>query len=216
MEILFQFQPDDADDFSILNSKSYGEKMLITKKLILRSINIDDFSAFKAFENRNKAHLEKWESITDLPTDEEYQNRLKNWQKECEEERSVRFFIFDKINTHQIIGMCNLSQIYRGSFQACYLGYKIDHTYEAQGLMYEALQETIRFAFEDLKLHRIMANYMPSNIRSAKLLNRLGFEIEGYAKNYLLINNKWENHILTSLSYEQWQILLDRNTESQA
>ena len=45
-----------------------------------------------------------------------------------------------------------------------------------------------------------MANYMPINFRSAKLLHRLGFTVEGYAKNYLLINNRWEDHVLTALS----------------
>jgi ribosomal-protein-alanine N-acetyltransferase len=45
-----------------------------------------------------------------------------------------------------------------------------------------------------------MANYMPINTRSAKLLNRLGFKIEGYAEKYLLINGQWEDHILTALS----------------
>lgn len=97
-----------------------------------------------------------------------------------------------------MIGMCNLSQIFYGFFQACYLGYKIDKKYEGKGLMLEAVEGVVRFAFETLRLHRIMANYMPSNARSAKLLKKLGFEIEGRAKKYLLINNVWEDHILTS------------------
>lgn len=182
------------------------KEILTTENLILKTPSIEDFSALKAFESSNKAHLGKWESITNL-ADEDYQNLLIHWKKECDEEKSVRFFIFDKKNPNQIIGMCNLTQIFRGVFQACYLGYKIDHAYQGKGFMFEALQEMIRFAFEDFNLHRIMANYMPTNIRSAKLLNRLGFEVEGYAKNYLLINNKWEDHTLTSLSYEQWQVL---------
>jgi ribosomal-protein-alanine N-acetyltransferase len=44
-----------------------------------------------------------------------------------------------------------------------------------------------------------MANYMPSNVRSASLLSRLGFEREGYARAYLFINGKWEDMVLTSL-----------------
>lgn len=186
------------------------KEILTTKNLILKIPSVEDCSALKAFDKVNKAHLEKWESITDL-TEKDYQNRLLNWRKECEEEESARFFIFDKKNPNQIIGMCNLTQIFRGSFQACYLGYKIDHAYEGKGFMIEALQETLRFAFENLKLHRIMANYMPTNLRSANLLNRLGFEIEGYAKNYLLINNTWEDHILTSLSYQQWQLFRENS-----
>jgi ribosomal-protein-alanine N-acetyltransferase len=71
--------------------------------------------------------------------------------------------------------------------------------------MFEALEASIKYVFEELGIHRIMANYMPINARSAKLLYRLGFIIEGYAKNYLLINDQWEDHILTALSIEQWQ-----------
>ena len=55
--------------------------------------------------------------------------------------------------------------------------------------MHEALQITICYAFEDLRLHRIHANHLPSNVRSGRLLARLGFAIEGYAKDYLLIND---------------------------
>jgi ribosomal-protein-alanine N-acetyltransferase len=51
-----------------------------------------------------------------------------------------------------------------------------------------------------------MANYMPRNQRSANVLKRLGFVVEGYARNYLLINNHWEDHILTSLTNPNWQL----------
>lgn len=53
-------------------------------------------------------------------------------------------------------------------------------------------------------MHRIMANYMPHNQRSGNLLTRLGFEREGYAKKYLLIDGTWQDHVLTALMNEQW------------
>ena len=65
--------------------------------------------------------------------------------------------------------------------------------------MYEALNVAITYIFEQQRLHRIMANYIPGNERSGKLLAKLGFEIEGRAKQLLLINGQWEDHILTSL-----------------
>lgn len=70
--------------------------------------------------------------------------------------------------------------------------------------MSEAVGKAIQYMFEKQKLHRIMANYMPSNERSARLLRKLGFVIEGHAKKYLLINGQWEDHILTSLTNEKW------------
>lgn len=50
----------------------------------------------------------------------------------------------------------------------------------------------------ELKLNRIMANYLPDNQRSAGLLARLGFAQEGLAKRYLKINGHWRDHVLTA------------------
>lgn len=187
--------------------------MLITQNLILSLPSQDDLSAIHDFENRNLNHLRKWESTN--PTNsqsvyEEVQRRLENWINECEEGKSVRFFIKPKDDSNKIIGFCNFTQIFHGAFQACYLGYKIDYEYEGKRLMFEALEASIKYVFEELSIHRIMANYMPINTRSAKLLYRLGFIIEGYAKNYLLINGQWEDHILTALSIEQWRNIQDK------
>jgi len=49
--------------------------------------------------------------------------------------------------------------------------------------MTEALQLTIDFAFKQLNLHQLMANYSPTNVRSAKLLVRLNV-VEGYGTIY--------------------------------
>lgn len=70
--------------------------------------------------------------------------------------------------------------------------------------MHEALQRTISYVFEELRLHRIHANYIPNNVRSGRLLARLGFAIEGYAKDYLFINDAWRDHVLTSLTNQHF------------
>lgn len=183
-------------------------KTLTTKNLILSAPRSEDLAAINDFEIRNTTHLKKWESGFPENNPSQYNETkklLENWIKECDEGKSARFFIRTKENPEMIIGFCNFTQIFYGSFQACYLGYKIDYAYEGKGFMFEALQTAIMYVFEELRLHRIMANYMPSNLRSAKLLQRLGFIIEGHAKNYLLINNKWEDHVLTALTFEQWK-----------
>jgi len=97
-----------------------------------------------------------------------------------------------------MIGACNFSGIIRGAFQACYLGYHIDEAHQGKGLMQEALEAAIAYMFDTQNLHRIMANYIPGNERSARLLERLGFEREGYAKAYLNIAGRWQDHVLTA------------------
>ena len=64
--------------------------------------------------------------------------------------------------------------------------------------MTKALQFCLSYIIKDLNLNRVMANYIPENLRSGKLLRQLGFEREGYARKYLLLNGVWKDHILTS------------------
>jgi ribosomal-protein-alanine N-acetyltransferase len=71
--------------------------------------------------------------------------------------------------------------------------------------MIEALQAAIAFVFGPLRVHRIQANYMPHNLRSGRLLERLGFVEEGLARDYLLIDGRWRDHVLTSLTNLEWQ-----------
>lgn len=62
--------------------------------------------------------------------------------------------------------MANFSNVVRGSFHACYLGYSIGEKWQGQGLMFEALTTAIRYMQRTQHIHRIMANYMPHNQRS--------------------------------------------------
>jgi ribosomal-protein-alanine N-acetyltransferase len=98
----------------------------------------------------------------------------------------------------EVIGVCNFTNIAMGAFQACNLGYSIAQKYQGQGLMSEIVTAAVDYMLDDYGLHRIMANYLPNNDRSERLLQRLGFEREGYAKSYLKIAGRWQDHVLTS------------------
>ncbi len=98
-----------------------------------------------------------------------------------------------------MIASIDFSQIVRGPLQACYVGYSIDAQYQGQGLMQEFMPASLEYMFNQFNIHWGMATYMPSNHRSAILLERLGFEKEGYAKSYLNIAGQWEDRTLTAL-----------------
>ena len=50
-----------------------------------------------------------------------------------------------------------------------------------------------------------MAAYIPDNISSEKVLLKQGFVQEGTAKDYLLINGKWQTHHLMSFTNPHWK-----------
>ena len=153
----------------------------------------------------NEAHLRKWSPL--MPRSHHsvasWTLRLIEREKEFEEVSSVHFIGTNETET-LVIGTCSISNIVRGVFQSCHMGYSVDRNFEGQGKMRQIADFTIAYAFGELKLHRIIANHMPANIRSEALLKRLGFEREGYAKRFLQINGEWEDHVLNSLINEDY------------
>lgn len=156
-----------------------------------------------AFFEENREHLEKWSPAPPegYYTESFWRERLGQARSEFEQDQSMKLVLSERhAPVGAVIGVCNFSNFVRGPFQACYLGYSLDYRFEGRGLMQEALKASTQYAFETLRLHRIMANYIPINERSGRLLRRLGFVVEGYAHDYLLINGRWQDHILTSLT----------------
>ena len=109
------------------------------------------------------------------------------------------FLIFQKTESARpslVIGGIALNDVQRGISQKATLGYWMGQPFAGQGLMTEAAKLVCDFGFDVLKLNRIEASCLPHNEPSKKLLARLKFEQEGFAKSYLKINGKWEDHLL--------------------
>jgi len=150
---------------------------------------------------RNEAYHAPWspDVADDFLTLGFWRRRLTDNRAEFEADVSLRLFVEERA-THDIVGTCSFTHIQRGPFLACYLGYTLDQAREGRGYMTEALRAAIPHVFDDLGLHRIMAAYMPDNTRSARVLERLGFLIEGTARDYLFLHGRWRDHVLTSLT----------------
>lgn len=152
------------------------------------------------FYGDNRERLRQWEPTRDLCFYSLENTRGRLIERELEIARGTGFFfILLEAESGRIVGECNFTNVVRGPFQACHLGFSLDGGREGSGLMQEALSACIAYLFDTVQLHRIMANYQPKNLRSERLLERLGFAREGYAKSYLKINGVWEDHVLCSL-----------------
>jgi len=192
----------------MLSHKIPALPRLVTPRLVLRVPMPDDAEALAAFASDNRAHFAPW----DPERDDAYftvagcRSRLELMLQEAVAGRSLPLVLVRRQGTPgAIIGQCTFSGITGYPFHAAYLGYGLDHRSVGQGLMTEALGAAIDYCFRTLNLHRIMANHLPSNVRSANLLRRLGFVPEGYARDYLLIAGRWQDHVLTALTNPDWR-----------
>ena len=124
-----------------------------------------------------------------------HEQQLQSQAFDWESGRGYRFYIALKEGPGCIIGTIALSNIVRGAFQSCFLGYQLDEAHANQGYMTEAVQEMVRFGFDILLLHRVEGNVIPRNGASRRVLEKCGFTAEGISRKYLKINGVWEDHI---------------------
>lgn len=153
------------------------------------------------YYRRNRAHLAPWEPERPEAffTDEFWIVQLEQNRAEYAAGTSVRTFVLPRRGADRaVLGSVNFTNIVRGAFQSCTVGYSLDHEATGHGYMTEALDAGVEHVFRALDLHRVAANYMPENERSAKLLARLGFVEEGFAPKYLRIAGEWRDHVLTA------------------
>ena len=185
------------------------ELLFETPRLLLRSVNESATPEILAYLKRNETFLEPWEIKRDASyfTLEHQQTLLTDEAAKMAQGSFCKVWIYLKEGEGEghVIGSAALSNIVRGAFQSCHLGYKLDEQQQSKGYMTEALQALIRYTFEDLKLHRIEANIIPRNAASLSVVKKLGFYEEGLALKYLLINGVWEDHIHMVLRNEQME-----------
>ncbi|MEO3432795.1 GNAT family N-acetyltransferase [Inquilinus sp. CAU 1745] len=165
-----------------------------------------DATALLAFQRRNRDHLAPWSPpVSDAFYTLSYWRQWTGAARALYDREQAARLVIRPINEDgeqppAVIGQVNFSNIIRGPFQAAYLGYHLDGERQGEGLMVEALRLSIGFMFAEFGLHRIMANHMPENARSARVLEKLGFEREGFARDYLFIDGAWRDHVLTALT----------------
>jgi [ribosomal protein S5]-alanine N-acetyltransferase len=180
-----------------------GFPYIKTERLLLTIPDVAAAPRMLAYVEENRKHFAPWSppEPAGYYTEKFWRDYFQTARRQFEQDVAMRLvFFFGDDPQGKVVGDCNFTNFVRGPFQACYLGYKISKHAEGRGLMHEALTAAVKYAFETVRLHRIMANYVPTNERSGRLLRRLGFTVEGYARDYLLVGGAWRDHVLTSLT----------------
>ena len=136
----------------------------------------------------------------------EYGREVFDHMLEDAERETNEYFVICRRSDDAIVGTINLSQIFRKAFQNAYLGYALGARFTGNGYMTEAVQLILKFAFEELKLHRVEANVKPANKPSIAVLQRCGFTKEGFSRRYLKIGGRWRDHERWAIIKEDWEV----------
>jgi ribosomal-protein-alanine N-acetyltransferase len=180
---------------------------LATPRLVLHASDVSLAAAVAAYQRHNRDAHARWNPPAPeaLFTAEGQADRLASAVRAEGEGREVGWWLALHEAPGRIVGHARLSQVFRGPFCSAMLGYAIDHAHEGRGLMHEALTAVLADAFGPrVGLHRVQANARVENARSLALLDRLGFEREGLACEYLFIDGAWRDHVLTARLNPHW------------
>ncbi|OYW59748.1 MAG: GNAT family N-acetyltransferase [Bosea sp. 12-68-7] len=171
--------------------------LIRTPNLILRAPQAGDYAAWSLLRMESRDFLTPWEPVwnEDDLTRTSFRLRVKRAAREIAADEAYSLFVVDA-RTEALLGGLTLGLVRRGVAQACTLGYWMGARHAGKGHMSEAVRGALRFAFQDLALHRVEAACLPSNEPSRRLLERVGFQHEGLARAYLRINGLWADHLL--------------------
>jgi ribosomal-protein-alanine N-acetyltransferase len=173
---------------------------LETKRLVLREMRPEDAEAIFALYGDEE--VMRYRDVSALTCLQEAQCFLEQMHAHCEQGEEMHWGITLK-GEEQLVGCCGYSWHLGPQFGA--IGYDLARRYWKQGIMTEAIQELLRFGFEEQNLHRVEARVRLGNESSMRLLQRLGFQEEGLLRECLLLNNHFFDVKIFSLLQREYR-----------
>ncbi|HYO53929.1 GNAT family N-acetyltransferase [Archangium sp.] len=178
--------------------------LLTTPRLNLALLPPDAAARVLAYHETNHEHLGPVSPARpdNFFTVTWWRSRLAQDAEDWRRGLALRLFMLPRespLSSAPVLGSVSLTDFRRGPLQSCEMGFGLDHRSQGQGLMSEAVRAVCDYAFGTLGLHRIQANHLPENHRSAAVLRRVGFTVEGLARELVLIEGRWRDHVLTAL-----------------
>jgi ribosomal-protein-alanine N-acetyltransferase len=174
-------------------------------RVFLRPPERGDYEEWATLRARSRDFLTPWEPSwpPDALSRASYRARLTRYGEDWRTDQGYNFFVFRA--DERLVGGIGLSNIRRGVAETASLGYWVGEPFARRGVMSAALPLVIDFAFNRLRLHRVEAACLPHNDGSRTVLLRTGFQQEGYARRYLQIDGKWQDHLLFAILREDWR-----------
>ena len=177
------------------------------EKVFMRAPMERDWRDYAEIRAASRKFLEPWEPTwpSDALSRDAFYRRMNRYTSDWRNDTGYSMFLFDQEST-ALVGGISLSNVRRGVAQCGTLGYWMGEAHAGNGYMHEGLRLMLRFAFDELMLHRTEAACLPHNEASRNLLLGCGFSQDGYAKKYLKIRGVWQDHLLFSLLSEDFPV----------
>lgn len=180
---------------------------LTTQRLILRWLTEADVPAL--FAIFSDAQVMRYWSSPPLTEQAGAEKLLRSIQRGYESGEFLQLGL-ERRAEPGIIGTCTLFSFAFPSRRA-EIGYALGRPFWGMGYMNEALRTVVAYAFTTLNLNRLEADIDPRNTASAKTLERLGFQQEGYLRERWIVGDEISDTAFYGLLRQEWTQQIQAN-----
>jgi ribosomal-protein-alanine N-acetyltransferase len=145
--------------------------ILITERLTLRQLSIDDQQ--NIFALRSNAEINKYLGRESSKTIEDAINFINKINGNLKNNNSL-YWVITLTNTKTFVGTICLFD-FLNETNSCEIGYELMTTFQRKGIMKEAAEKVIEYAFHTLQFQKIVAHTHHENQNSTKLLTGFNF-----------------------------------------
>ena len=191
---------------TVLFLRQPGAFQAVGDTVQLRSPSRSDWRSWCEVRSASRDFLKPWEPTwaPDALSYAAFRRRVTRYATDWRDDEGYSFFIWRNSDA-QLVGGIGLTYVRRGVSETASVGYWLGQSFTGRGYMTEALKLAADFGFRTQQLHRLEAACLPHNMPSRRLLERVGFRPEGYAKGYLRIDGLWQDHQLYGLLADEWR-----------
>ncbi|MEG4196942.1 GNAT family protein [Microcoleus sp. Pol12A5] len=171
-----------------------------TERLLLRKITLNDASdMFEYACNPEVSKYTMWSTHTSI---EDTKYFLKSITKMYKRRELVDWGIVHKADK-KFIGTCGFVE-WSMTHSRAEIGYALSRNYWGEGYMSEAVNAVIEFGFREMLLNRILARCEVSNIASARVMEKVGMQLEGILRQHIFVKDRYWDLKLYSILREEF------------
>ncbi|MHA6524100.1 GNAT family N-acetyltransferase [Tessaracoccus sp. G1721] len=173
---------------------------LRTERLVLRPLREDDVDVILAYRNHPEvAALQDW----DLPVSREHVERLVAAQSTWTDIIPGEPRQIGLEHDGELVG--DLYVALDGHGGVAEIGFTLRAEHQRKGYAFEAASAVVADLIERLGCHRVIGQLSPDNVRSAKLLDRLGMHVESFAPRSYWCRGAWDDNLVYAMSDAEWR-----------
>lgn len=151
------------------------------------------------FDRANRFHIER-----NFPTKQKDFYTLETHQRHVLEsllnfERGDAYNFAVVTKGHKMIAKTALYRVLSSNYSSAFVSLLVDYRFQHIGYGDKVLKRVLKYAFNDLQLHRVCAEVMPTNFAMIALLKKNGFVQEGLSQKSINIYGVWEDHLIFGL-----------------